>query len=254
MTNPFVQEDIPRRVKPLFFLLNTSDSMRGPKIAALNTALREMLDEVSKFSEGYPEKQINVAVLGFSSAVRWMYPQLEDLESFQWQDLQAGGFSSFGAALIELNNKLSRSHGFISDPSLTCTPIIILITDSEPTDDYKPALEQVKNNPWFKIAVKAAVAVGDDANKDVLAEFTSNIEAVFSVHDIVDLMKVICRSLNDVEDDPIAREESDADDWDSESESNADYVIYNVEWDSEFTDTNSAKSITNTGTDTWDDW
>ena len=189
--NPFEVEAIPRRVMPLIFMVDTSGSMGGAKIAALNTAVRDALNEVGEISKNNADAQIKVGALEFSNDAQWMYPQLEDSESFQWQDLQAGGLTSFGAALNELNNKLSGSHGFMSEPSGMRAPAIILLSDGEPTDDYGHALEKIKGNNWFKIAVKVAIAIGDDANKDVLAEFTGNIEAVITVHDVEQLKKII---------------------------------------------------------------
>ena len=56
------------------------------------------------------------------------------------------------------------------------------MSDGEPTDDYESGLAKLKENKWFKYAIKVAVAIGDDANKDVLAQFTGNIEAVITVH------------------------------------------------------------------------
>ena len=57
-----------------------------------------------------------------------------------------------------------------------------LLSDGEPTDNYKHGLEKLKQNNWFKKAIKVAVAIGEDANKAVLAEFTGNKEAVLTVH------------------------------------------------------------------------
>ncbi len=189
--DPFAVEAITRRVMPLIFMVDTSGSMGGAKIAALNTAVRESLNEVGEISKNNSDAQIKVGALEFSSDAQWMYPQLEDSESFKWQDLQAGGLTSFGAAINELNNKLSQSHGFMSEPSGMRAPAIILLSDGEPTDEYKHALEKIKGNNWFKIAVKVAIAIGDDANKDILAEFTGNIEAVITVHNIDQLKKII---------------------------------------------------------------
>ena len=56
------------------------------------------------------------------------------------------------------------------------------MSDGEPTDDYLSGLNKLKNNNWYKHAIKVALAVGDDANKDVLKDFTGNIEAVITVH------------------------------------------------------------------------
>ena len=49
----------------------------------------------------------------------------------------------------------------------------------------------LKNNNWFKAAIKVAVAIGDDADKDVLTKFTGTSEAVFTVHNIDALKQII---------------------------------------------------------------
>ena len=189
--DPWDVEAIPRRVMSLIYLIDTSGSMSGAKIASLNTAVREALNDVGEISHNNSDAQIKVAALEFSSGVSWMYPQPMDSESFVWQDLEAGGLTCFGEALNELNNKLSKSHGFMAEPTGSRAPAIILLSDGEPTDEYKHALEKINGNRWFKVAIKVAIAIGDDADTNVLAEFTGNIESVITVHTVDQLKKII---------------------------------------------------------------
>lgn len=189
--DPFDVGGVPRRVMPLIFLVDTSGSMSGAKIASLNTAVRTALNDVGEISHNNSDAQIKVAVLEFSSGTNWMYPEPMDSENFVWQDLEAGGLTCFGEALNELNNKLSKSHGFMAEPTGSRAPAIILLSDGEPTDDYKHALEKIKGNRWFKVGVKVAIAIGDDADTGVLAEFTGNVEAVITVHTVDQLKKII---------------------------------------------------------------
>lgn len=70
-------------------------------------------------------------------------------------------------------------------------PAIFLLSDGEPTDEYKKELGRLKENNWFKKAIKVAVAIGEDANRDVLAEFTGSKEAVVAVHTPEALVKMI---------------------------------------------------------------
>lgn len=188
----FAVDAVPRRVMPLIFLVDTSGSMDGAKIASLNVAVSETLKDVGEISKNNSDAQIKVAVLEFSSGTDWMYPQPIESESFKWQDLKAGGLTSLGAAYSELNEKLSKSHGFMAEPTGSRAPAMILITDGQPTDDYKHPLAKLQGNPWFKAGVKVAIAVGDeDTNVDVLAEFTGNKEAVLTVHNVDQLKKII---------------------------------------------------------------
>ena len=254
-------EAIPRRVMPLIFMVDTSGSMGGAKIAALNTAIRESLNEVGEISKNNANAQIKIGALEFSSDAQWMYPQLQDSESFQWQDLQAGGLTSFGAALNELNNKLSKSHGFMSEPKGMRAPAIILLSDGEPTDEYKHALEKIKGNKWFKIAVKVAIAIGDDANKDVLAEFTGNIEAVITVHDINQLKKII-RVVSLTTTNVVSRPSVGSDQTgngttpvvvDPQTQV-VDDLQNTINTDSTLTGVDQGASTANAGTDDWSDW
>ena len=70
----------------------------------------------------------------------------------------------------------------MSDATGSFAPAIFLLSDGGPTDDYKKGLGKLKENNWFKKAIKVAIAIGEDANTDVLAEFTGNIESVITVH------------------------------------------------------------------------
>lgn len=79
----------------------------------------------------------------------------------------------------------------MSDIAGSFAPAIFLLSDGEPTDEYAPELSKLKENNWFKKAIKVAVAIGEDANRDVLAEFTGNKEAVLTVHTPQALTKMI---------------------------------------------------------------
>jgi len=165
----------------LFFVVDVSGSMTGEKIGTLNTAFRELLPELKEFeSTGVVLK---IAFLTFSTGCSWIHPSPIPLSSFQWNKLEADGESDLGMALRELSTKMSKEE-FLSDLSTstyTIAPIIFLMMDGEPTDDYKNGLAVLQKNIWFKYAVKVAVAIGNDADKDVLEEFTEDNKSVIDV-------------------------------------------------------------------------
>lgn len=182
---------VPRRVMTLIFLVDTSGSMEGEKIGQVNDAVENVIPEVAEISANNADAEIKVAVLEFSTDVQWMYPDPITAEDFTWQNLETGGLTSMGEAFKELNKQLSQSHGFMKEASGSFAPVIFLFSDGEPTDDYKHALEKLKTNNWYKAAIKAALAIGDDGNKEILKEFTGNKEAVFTVHNREQLAKLI---------------------------------------------------------------
>lgn len=172
-------EGIVKRQLVLFFIVDTSGSMQGTKIGAVNQSVREVLPELE--SAGGSDVDLKVACLKFSTGCEWMYSSPVAPSNFTWQELTADGVTDFGAACEELNKKLSK-HEFLSAPSASVAPVLFLMSDGAPTDDWQSSLEKLKKNNWFKYAIKVAVAIGVDANKDNLKEFTGNIEAVIDVH------------------------------------------------------------------------
>ena len=77
-----------------------------------------------------------------------------------WKDLSANGITDLGMAFEELTSMLSRKK-FLKSPSLSYAPVIFLMTDGYPTDNYKKGLEKLKNNNWYKYGMKIALGIGD---------------------------------------------------------------------------------------------
>lgn len=166
----------------LFFVMDVSTSMRGEKIKTLNNAMRDVLPEL--IGVGGTDTNIRVAVLTFSSGCEWMTSEPMLLEEYQnWKDLDADGVTDLGAALIELNNKMSRK-SFLQSPSLSYAPVVFLVTDGCPTDNYKAGLEVIRKNNWFKHGIKIALALGNGVDMDVLEEFTGDSEFVVKAENI----------------------------------------------------------------------
>lgn len=181
---------VPRRTMVLFFIVDTSGSMSGSKIGAVNTAIEEVLPELVDISKENADAQIKIAAMDFSTGCRWITPAPIEAENFTWNYLDASGVTDLGEACIKLNEKLSRNE-FMNDVVGSFAPAIFLLSDGAPTDDYIKGLSKLKENNWFKKAIKVAVAIGDDADVSVLEEFTGNSESVLTVHTPEALKKMI---------------------------------------------------------------
>jgi uncharacterized protein YegL len=182
---------IPRRVMTLFFLIDTSGSMEGSKIGTVNSAIEEVIPMLRELSEENADALIKIAVLEFSDGARWLTPNGPvEPDLFHWNHVYANGLTDLGAACAELAGKLSTK-AFMKEASGSYAPVFILLSDGAPTDEWESRLALLKQNNWFRAGVKAAVAIGEDADYDVLAEFTGSHEAVLMVHSAVALKKVI---------------------------------------------------------------
>lgn len=160
----------------IFFLVDTSKSMEGSKLESLNRVMGDILPELIGVGEAGTD--VKVAVMSFSSGCEWITPEPVLIEEYQrWENLSADGVTDLGDACEELCQKLSRN-SFLRAPSLSYAPVIFLMTDGYPTDNYKKGFEMLKKNRWFQYGLKVALAIGSNVDLDVLREFTDDEELV----------------------------------------------------------------------------
>ena len=169
-----------------FWVVDCSGSMEGTKIGAVNDTIQEVTPIMKKTAEDNPNAQLLVRALQFSDGASWI-ADMVNIEDFHWQDLQAGGMTDIGEAFNLLAGQLSMP----PMPQRALPPVIVLLSDGQPTDDYKPALERLLKLPWYKKSVRIAIAIGDDADNSVLEQFTRNKELVLNVHTRTQLVKAI---------------------------------------------------------------
>ena len=104
--DPLSATGVSRKSLVIFFLIDTSGSMKGKKMGELNTVMEELIPEIRKVGEA--DTEVKVAVLTFSTDVRWMYSAPIPIEEFEWARLRASGVTSLGAAFKELNTSILR--------------------------------------------------------------------------------------------------------------------------------------------------
>ena len=178
----------------IFFLIDKSGSMRGEKIESVNQVMPEALKIMADISqENKDNAEVVVSALLFSNGTQWMYPTPVSAEDFVWRDQKAGGGTDLGMACRELEKALHRNgpEAQLISESGHKNPAIILLSDGEPTDDYRGGLEMLKKNNWFKSGYKVAIAIGTDANYDELKQFTGTKELVIGVKDVDSLKQII---------------------------------------------------------------
>lgn len=189
--DPLSATGVSRKSLVIFFLIDTSGSMKGKKMGELNTVMEELIPEIRRVGEA--DTEVKVAVLTFSTDVRWMYSTPIPIEDFEWARLRANGVTSMGAAFKELSLRMSRN-SFLNSPSLSFAPVIFLMTDGYPSDDYREGLRELQSNSWYKFGLKAALGIGNEANDDVLAEFTGTPDTVvhaYSGSQLAQMIKII---------------------------------------------------------------
>lgn len=176
-SNPLLDAvPIARRSLTIFLCIDTSGSMSGVKIGTVNCVIRELIPQLHQLSDSNADAEISMAVQTFSSNASWALMPTP-VENIVWSDLGAAGPTNIDEAFEDLNSRLSRN-GFMSSPSGSYSPVIIFMSDGHSTTDYHHALNQLKQNKWFHYAIKAGIGIGEDADLDMLAEFTGDKELV----------------------------------------------------------------------------
>lgn len=170
-----------------FWVVDCSGSMYGEKMGTVNHAIQSTVPEMVDAARNNPNARLLVRTLTFSTGADWVNTDPVEIEAFTWEDLTAEGVTDLGKAFELLADQLTIPP--MTDRALP--PVIVLLSDGCPTDDYRPALERLLALPWGKKAVRIAISIGRDADNDVLEEFTGNRELVLQANNPQALVKMI---------------------------------------------------------------
>ena len=174
-----------------FWIADCSGSMRVQgKIQALNNAIHECIPSTREASSNNAFADMVVRAIRFSNGAQWHVTTPTPVEDFVWTDLEAGGVTDLGAAIKLLSSELTPEK--MGQRALP--PVIVLLSDGSPTDEWEKALTEFNKTGWGRPGrtVRVAVAIGRDSNKEVLAQFTGNNETVFEANNaqrLADLIK-----------------------------------------------------------------
>lgn len=159
--------------RPLHFIwiADCSTSMKNSgKMDALNSAIRGAITHMVRVAEENPNADVMVRAISFASGAKWHIEAPVHIDDFRWTDLDAHGVTDMGKAFTLLSEALKMPP--MTDRALP--PVLVLITDGQPTDDYKSALRELLKQPWGKKAVRLGIGIGKSANNRVLKEFIDN--------------------------------------------------------------------------------
>ena len=108
-----------------------------------------------------------VRAIRFADQAAWHVAEPTPVEQLEWNDLQAGGITAMGEALELVGAALQSPP--MEERALP--PVLVLISDGQPTDDFDAGLARLMRQPWAQKAVRLAIAMGHDADLEVLQQF-----------------------------------------------------------------------------------
>ena len=157
---------------PLYFLLDVSESMVGEPIEQVQEGIATIVRDLR--TDPYALETVYVSMLIFAGKARRLVPLIE-LAQFYPPRLSIGSGTSLGDALHLLMDDLDKQ--IVRTSAQTkgdWKPLIYLLTDGVPTDDYSTALYEWKMR--FKARVNLiAIEFGNNVGTHVLNELTEHV-------------------------------------------------------------------------------
>jgi uncharacterized protein YegL len=149
-------------------LLDVSGSMSGKAIDALNEGLRAFAGDLG--TDALARQRVEVAVVTFGNDGVQVVHDFATAGQFEPPTLRAGGGTPMGAAIVQgLEMVEARKAQYKANGIVYYRPWVFLITDGEPTDEWKDAAAQVHAAEAANGLAFFAVGV-EGANLDTLGK------------------------------------------------------------------------------------
>lgn len=135
------------------------------RIAVLNEAVKKMLRTLAKYERDNTEFLIGIVTFGEDT--RLVLP-LSPASDVRFADLQARGSTPLAKAL-EITKKIIEDKTQV--PSRAYRPLIVLVSDGEPDAGWEDSFNDLIKNGRSAKCDRMALAIGKEANRDMLAKF-----------------------------------------------------------------------------------
>lgn len=159
---------------PVYFLLDTSGSMRGEPIQALNNALSGMVNTLR--SDAQALDSLWISIITYDREVKQIAP-LTELVSFQLPEITCpqSGPTNTGAGLEYIIQQVKKD--VIKGSSTQkgdWKPLLFVFTDGKPSDMplYREKITEIKN---LNFGAVVGCAAGPKADDIILKELTDNV-------------------------------------------------------------------------------
>ena len=185
-----IEETGAKKTLKIFVMADTSGSMSvGGRIESLNAAMEDVVPELRDTQAANPFSEMQIQVIDFSTGAQWANVNSIPVNDFTWTARSASGVTDLGAAIELLTEALTPEK-----MGRRCLPpVIILLTDGAPTDDWESKLTKLNSTGWGKRgrSTRIGIAIGQDADKETLTKFTGNMETVFVANTAAQLVALI---------------------------------------------------------------
>ena len=159
---------------PVYFLLDTSGSMRGEPIQALNNALSGMINTLRTDAQALDS--LWISIITYDREVKQISP-LTELVSFQLPEITCpqSGPTNTGAGLEYIIQKVKKDVIIGSSTQKgDWKPLLFVFTDGKPSDMplYREKIIEIKD---LNFGAVVGCAAGPKADDVILKELTDNV-------------------------------------------------------------------------------
>ena len=158
----FVENPEPRC--PVILLIDTSQSMSGKRINQLNSGIAIFKQEVERDTTA--SLRVEVAIITFNDSVQTVQ-DFVTINQFYPPQLTANGLTAMGQGIeLALDKVEQRKSIYKENGTQYYQPWVFLITDGEPTDEWKESAQRVRQAvAENKLSFFAVGVQGADMNK-----------------------------------------------------------------------------------------
>jgi len=159
---------------PVYFLLDTSGSMNGEPIQALNNALSGMINTLRTDAQALDS--LWISIITYDREIKEIAP-LTELVSFQLPEITCpqSGPTNTGAGLEYVIQKV-KNDVIKGSPTQKgdWKPLLFIFTDGKPSDMnlYREKIIEIKN---LNFGAVVGCAAGPNADDAILKELTDNV-------------------------------------------------------------------------------
>lgn len=184
------------RALSIFVLADTSGSMAGEKIQAVNKAIQEMASTLRNVNDIRGVFKISIITFGGDQVTVHQYPV--DVQEFEFEELQAAGKTPMGEA-ISVVTELIEDREIVKPKDYL--PTVVLISDGYPTDflgssnasveeylEWGP-IKAMHEGERSKKCMRIAMSVDADTDLNMLRAFLNNGGKPMRANDAADIAK-----------------------------------------------------------------
>ena len=172
----------------ILLLVDTSGSMYGERIKKVNECLNLLRKEIKESVP--PQVAPYMDVMSFDSECRWKFKKPKPLNEITNISLSArlGTDTRLDDAFKLLYYSvgpysIEGGESFLGGHNMT-KPIIILISDGEPTFDIDDSVSHLYSEKHFKSAYRLAFCIDERCKTDTFLKFTNDERTVCKVYDL----------------------------------------------------------------------